>query len=89
MVETSRLDDAVLDANLGEGMTSASVASLLKATGVPFLVATGYGAHPLADEVLDRAPRVTKPIDDAELAATAIAAFARRGPASSNSRTAG
>lgn len=81
LVETSSLDGAVLDANLGEGMTSASVASVLKAAGVPFLVATGYGALPLADEVLDRAPRVTKPIDDAELAATAIAAFTRPSPA--------
>lgn len=86
MVETSRLDGAVLDANLGEGMTSASVAFALKAAGVPFLVATGYGALPLAEEVLDRAPRVTKPINDAELTATAIAAFKRPGPADPSGR---
>lgn len=80
-VESIRLDGAVLDANLGEGMTSASIAAALKAASVPFLVATGYGALPLSDEVLDRAPRITKPFNDAELEATAIAVFTRLRPA--------
>jgi CheY-like chemotaxis protein len=74
-VASNRLDGAVLDANLGGGRTSVSVAAALQAVSVPFVVATGYGALPLADEVLDRAPRITKPINDAELAATAVAAF--------------
>lgn len=74
-VENNRLDGAVLDANLGNGSTSAPVAAALQAASVPFLVATGYGALALADAVLDRAPRIMKPINDAELEATAIAAF--------------
>jgi DNA-binding response OmpR family regulator len=88
-IESSRLDGAVLDANLGNGKTSAPVATALKAAFVPFLVATGYGALPLADEVLDRAPRVTKPFNDAELEATAIAAFTRLSPASPSPLIAG
>ncbi len=79
-VENSRLDGAVLDANLGEGLTSAPVAAALQAASVPFLVATGYGALALADEVLNRAPRIMKPINDAELEATAIVAFTRPNP---------
>jgi DNA-binding response OmpR family regulator len=74
-IENARLDGAVLDANLGGGMTSAPVAAALLAASVPYLVATGYGVLVLADEVLDRAPRIAKPINDAELEATAIAAF--------------
>lgn len=80
-IESDRLDGAVLDANLGEGKTSAPVAAALLAASVPFLVATGYGALALAEEVLDRAPRITKPINNAEFEATAIATFARSGPA--------
>lgn len=79
-IETDRLDGAVLDANLGDGKTSAPVAAALVAASVPFLVATGYGALALAEEVLDRAPRITKPINNAEFEATAIATFAHSGP---------
>lgn len=78
-IENNRLDGAVIDANLGEGLTSAPVAAALQAAMVPFLVATGYGSRALSDEVLERAPRVTKPINDAELEATAIATFTRPG----------
>lgn len=73
--ENNILDGAVLDANLGDGATSAPVAAALKAAAVPFLVATGYGSLALSDETLDRAPRIAKPINDVELEATAIAAF--------------
>ena len=79
-VENNRLDGAPLDANLGEGKTSAPVAAALKAASVPFLVTTGYGELALTDEVLDRAPRITKPIDDAELEAMAVSAFTRPKP---------
>lgn len=74
-VKENGLDGAVLDANLGNGLTSAAVAVALHAASVPFLVATGYGTLALAEEVLERAPRITKPINDAEFEATAIAAF--------------
>lgn len=80
-VESNILDGAVLDANLGSGMTSAPVAAALKAASLPFVVATGYGSLALSDETLDRAPRITKPFNDAELEATAIAAFTRPRPA--------
>jgi DNA-binding response OmpR family regulator len=76
-VENNNLDGAVLDANLGGGTTSATVAAALEAAALPFLVATGYGALALSDETLDRAPRIMKPFSDAELEATAIAAFTR------------
>lgn len=79
-VENNRLDGALLDANLGEGKTSAPVAAALKAASVPFLVATGYGELALTDEALHRAPRITKPIDEAELEAMAISAFTRPKP---------
>lgn len=71
-VENTKLDGAVLDANLGDGMTSAPVAAALHAASVPFLVVTGYGALALADEVLERAPRITKPINDMELEAAVV-----------------
>lgn len=79
-VENGRLDGAVLDANLGDGKTSAPVAAALQAASVPFVVATGYGTLALTEEVLERAPRITKPINDAELEATAIAVFTRPRP---------
>lgn len=79
-IEDNSLDGAVLDANLGDGFTSAAVAVALHAASVPFLVATGYGTLALAEEVLERAPRITKPINDAEFEATAIATFTRPRP---------
>ncbi len=80
-VRNNNIDGAVIDANLGGGMTSAPVAAALKAASLPFVVATGYGALALSDEALDRAPRVTKPYNEAELEATAMAAFRRSFPA--------
>jgi CheY-like chemotaxis protein len=74
-IENNVLDGAVLDANLGGGMTSAPVAAALQAASLPFIVATGYGALTLSDDALDRAPRITKPFNEAELEATAIDVF--------------
>ena len=71
------LDGALLDANLN-GDSSAPIAEALCASSVPFVVVTGYGARELADEALDRAPRLTKPFTTDELERTLIAAF--RGP---------
>lgn len=79
-IRNNIIDGAVLDANLGGGMTSAPVAAALQAASLPFMVATGYGSLALADEVLDRAPRITKPFNDEELKATAMAAFLRPFP---------
>lgn len=80
-VRNNIIDGAVLDANLGDGTTSAPVAAALQAASLPFVVATGYGSLTLSDEALDRAPRVTKPFNEAELEATLMAAFARPFPA--------
>ena len=40
---------AVLDVNLGDGQRSDGVADTLRARGVPFLFATGYGERGLAE----------------------------------------
>lgn len=70
------LDGALLDANLG-GDSSAPIAQALQAASVPFIVVTGYGARELADDILDGAPRLTKPFSTADLAETLSAAFTR------------
>lgn len=44
------------------------------------LLRCGYGTLALANDVLDRAPRITRPINDAEFEATALAAFMRPRP---------
>jgi CheY-like chemotaxis protein len=58
---------AVLDLNLA-GETSAPVADALASRGVPFVVATGYGAAGLPPEHKS-APVLAKPYDPAELTA--------------------
>ena len=60
-----RPDAAVLDLNLG-GETSVSVADALAARGIPFLVATGYGAAGLPAH-LKHIPVLPKPYDPADL----------------------
>ena len=66
-VRDETLDGAVLDANL-DGIDSGPIAAELAARNVPFIVLTGYGGLRLECEILDGAPRVTKPFDLAELA---------------------
>ncbi|BDG73410.1 response regulator [Roseomonas fluvialis] len=58
-------DAAVLDLNLG-GENSLSVADALSARGIPFLVATGYGAAGLPAH-LRHIPVLPKPYDPADL----------------------
>lgn len=72
-------DAAVLDLNLA-GETSVPVADVLAARGVPFVVATGYGAAGLPPEHKD-APVLAKPYDPAELTATLARLCAGRGAA--------
>jgi CheY-like chemotaxis protein len=43
LIEQVAFDFAVLDVNLGYGQRSEAVAAALRARGVPFLFATGYG----------------------------------------------
>jgi CheY-like chemotaxis protein len=50
-VATERLDCAIIDLNLGRGVLSTPVAEALRARGVPFLLATGYGANEQTDQM--------------------------------------
>lgn len=58
-------DAAVLDLNLA-GENSLAVAEALAARGIPFLVATGYGAAGLPPH-LKHVPVLPKPYDPADL----------------------
>jgi DNA-binding NtrC family response regulator len=57
-------DAAVLDVNLN-GQTAMPVVAALRAQGIPFVLATGYG-NTLQPE-LKAAPRVDKPVDHDKL----------------------
>jgi len=59
---------AVLDLNLA-GETSTPVADALARAGIPFVVATGYGAEGLPKEHAG-VPVLAKPYDPADLTAT-------------------
>jgi DNA-binding response OmpR family regulator len=65
MLKADPPDAAVLDLNLG-GENSLSVAEALSARGIPFLVATGYGAAGLPAH-LRHIPVLPKPYDPADL----------------------
>jgi CheY-like chemotaxis protein len=72
-------DAAILDANLG-GALSGPVARRLDALAVPFVVATGYVEHTLADPRLAGAPRLVKPFSDAAFEAAVLGLFASPPP---------
>ncbi|KQW70680.1 hypothetical protein ASE17_17550 [Phenylobacterium sp. Root77] len=58
-------DGAVLDVNLGGGETVFPLAEALRARGVPFVFATGYGVLP-SDGYPDT-PLIRKPVDQDQL----------------------
>ena len=58
-------DGAVLDVNLGGGETVFPLAEALRARGVPFAFATGYGVLP-SDGYPDT-PLIHKPVDQGQL----------------------
>lgn len=68
------LDGALLDTNL-DGVSSTPVADALAARSIPFVVVTGYGDLKLSSDVLEDAPRVSKPYNIAELASALVTAF--------------
>ncbi len=68
LLETATLDAAVLDLNLA-GETSTPVADALATRGVPFVVATGYGAEGLPPGH-SAVPVLAKPYDPDELTGT-------------------
>lgn len=51
LAERETLDCAILDLNLGQGVVSTPVADLLRQRGVPFLLATGYGANAQTEQM--------------------------------------
>lgn len=66
--KSEALDGAILDFNLGQGVLSTPVAELLRARGVPFLLATGYGASAQTDG-LGHAGLLGKPFTGSEVEA--------------------
>ena len=65
LAENEDLDGALLDINLSTG-TSAEVAEILAARGIPFVFITGYEYKKLPDS-LDAVPRLVKPLDEHRL----------------------
>ncbi len=66
--QSDPLDGAILDLNLGQGVLSTPVAEVLRARGVPFLLATGYGASAQTDG-LGHAGLLGKPFTGSEVEA--------------------
>jgi DNA-binding response OmpR family regulator len=65
LIQRETFDCAILDMNLGHGVSSTPVAEALRAKGVPFLFASGYGAKgPFANPA---APILNKPFLTDEL----------------------
>lgn len=65
IIEREPLDAVVLDANLG-GQSAAPLADRLRAVGIPFVVATGYGQGP-DFSIGNGTPVLTKPVADHDL----------------------
>ena len=76
-LESGSPDAAVLDLNL-RGEWSTPVARALRATGVPFVLATGYARSQIEDPALRDAPLVPKPIDPRLLLSRLAQAIAER-----------
>lgn len=66
LAQTSTMDAAILDINLG-GERSTAIARTLRDRGVPFAFASGYGSPPEGFEGL---PMIEKPYREAEVVAT-------------------
>lgn len=67
LAEAAQYDVAVLDVNLGGAVRSFPVADRLRARGIPFVFATGYGTGCLGDRT-SHAPVVRKPFGAKDLA---------------------
>jgi CheY-like chemotaxis protein len=65
LVREEPLDIAVLDVNL-DGDPTFPIAEELKARGIPFVLATGYGQATLPEQWRDR-PCLRKPFTDGQL----------------------
>ena len=60
LIDGENVDCAVLDMNLGHGVSSAPIADALQAKGIPFLFASGYGSKGTVEN-LGAAPVLSKP----------------------------
>jgi CheY-like chemotaxis protein len=67
LLEGDLPDLAVLDIQLG-GERATPIAVRLAAHGVPFLLVTGYGQLDLKEPVLRTVPRLSKPVDEKQVA---------------------
>lgn len=67
LMEERTFDAAILDVNLN-GQPSYPVADILATRGVPFIFATGYGAHGIKDGYSNR-PVLKKPFREEEMVA--------------------
>jgi DNA-binding response OmpR family regulator len=65
MVEQAEFDAVILDVNLG-GERTMPIAATLRARGLPFLFATGYGTSGIDEEFKDQIV-LTKPFRNVEL----------------------
>jgi CheY-like chemotaxis protein len=71
-VEAEPLDAAIIDLNLGRGILSTPVAEALRARGVPFLLATGYGANEQTD-ALGHSGLLAKPFSTSDVQSALLA----------------
>ncbi len=62
-------DIAILDINLGQGITSEPFAQTLMDRNIPFLFLTGYGSADILQPPFDTVPRLSKPANAASLIA--------------------
>ena len=65
-ISERRPDAALLDVNV-RGRRVGPVAIACEERGIPFALVTGYGRLTLDDPILQSAPRVHKPFDDARI----------------------
>jgi CheY-like chemotaxis protein len=73
LAANGRLDGAMLDINLG-GEDCFPIAAALQERAVPFLFLTGYDGMPIPAE-FSQARRLSKPVDERNLIATACEIF--------------
>jgi CheY-like chemotaxis protein len=80
LLDEERPDLAVLDVQLG-AERAAPIAERLEALGIPFVLVTGYGQLEPKEPVLRRAPRLSKPVEEREIAQALARAIPGRGSA--------
>jgi DNA-binding response OmpR family regulator len=80
LIETERLDAALLDVSLKDGKVF-PVAEKLQACGVPFVFATAYDDEWAIPPEYRGAPRVVKPFSEDDLSSAMCALFAATRPA--------